>query len=196
MPRRARKTLLYDGCLAHILSRSIETKWIFEREEEFLKFKNLLVIARDKHEFLVHHYCLMNTHFHMAVKIMNVDSFAAGMKWLKREYTKWYNERAKRRGTIWQDRYKSLLIENASYLKACGKYIERNPVEVGLAKESTDWPFSSANYYEQGCPDDLVTGYEYGGGLPKIEKEDFETGVGIGSEFFKFYLREDLLSVP
>jgi len=197
MPRRARRNLLYDGCLAHVISRSIETKWIFDGDEELGMFKGLLIAVRDKYGFGVHHYCLMNTHFHMAVKIPDVEKFAAAMKWVKREYTKWYNGREKRRGTLWQERYKSLLIEDVAYLAACGRYIEYNPVEAGMVRVAREWAYSSSRYYELSGSDDLVDAYEFGGGaLPAVEPEQFEKGDGIGSDLFKLQLREVLLPVP
>jgi len=197
MPRRARGSLLYDGCLAHVISRSIETKWIFESDEELGMFKRLMIVSRDKHNFQVHHYCLMNTHFHMAVKIPEISKFAAGMKWVKREYTKWYNWRVKRRGTLWQERYKSLLIEDARYLAACGRYIEYNPVEAGMVSHASEWIYSSSGYYELGKPDDLVSDYAYNRDtIPAVKREQFEKGDGIGSALFRLQLKEEMLSVP
>lgn len=43
MSRRARQEILYDGCLAHILSRSFEKRRIFEDEEDFQSFKSHLL---------------------------------------------------------------------------------------------------------------------------------------------------------
>ncbi len=199
MPRRARSHLLYDGCFAHIISRSIEKKYVFEEDAAFCQFKELLIQARKEYGFRVYHYCLMNTHFHLAIQMESVPRFAAGMKWLKREYTNWYNQARQRRGTLWQERYKSLLIEDTHYLYACGLYMERNPVTAGMVTKSTDWPYSSSRCHELGAVDPLVQPYDdlpAHGEIVEFPEKYFERGPAIGSELFRIQMRDRQLPVP
>ena len=64
------------------------------------------------------------------------------MKELKQRFTQWYNRRAKRNGTIWQDRFKSTLIENKrDYLATAAAYIDLNPVRAGMVKDPKDFRF-------------------------------------------------------
>ena len=51
MSRRTRQEILYDGCFAHILSRSFEKRWIFEGDGDFNTFKSLLLRLKAKHGF-------------------------------------------------------------------------------------------------------------------------------------------------
>src|SRR3989344_5121661 len=119
MGRIPRNSLLYDGCYAHIISRSIEKRRVFENGRDFQFFKQLVLKGKAEHGFLVYHYCLMHTHYHMAVRIGSVGEFSIGMNRIKWDYTREYNRRHKRRGPLWQNRYKSLLIEDEGYLHAC-----------------------------------------------------------------------------
>ena len=64
------------------------------------------------------------------------------MKELKQRFTQWYNRRAKRNGTIWQDRFKSSLIENKrDYLATAAAYIDLNPVRAGMVEDPKDYRF-------------------------------------------------------
>ena len=44
MPRKARSRILYDYCFAHVFSRSIEKKYIFDHPDEFELFRQLLLV--------------------------------------------------------------------------------------------------------------------------------------------------------
>lgn len=195
MGRIARSQLLYDGCYAHVFSRSIAQQKIFRDAKDFEVFKKFLLDAKVKGDFLIHHYCLMHTHFHLAVTINNVNAFSNSLKELKRNYTYWLNARTGHRGPLWRERFKSMLIEDETYLAACGTYIEQNPVKAGLVEGVQDWPHSSGCYYEEGTKDDLIDHYEEYG-LPDgidLDNEDFFTkGSGIGTNLFRIHLRDEV----
>ena len=196
MARRARKQILFDSCYAHILSRSFEKRWIFEDSEDFEAFKGYLLKSKEKHKFLIHHYCLMRTHFHLAVSIPDLKAFSRGLQQVKWHYTARYNKRYQRSGPLWRERFKSLLIEDEQYLYACGLYVEENPLKAGLVEKREDWPYSSATYYLLGKSDLLLDPYEGKGIPPGVNPRDesfFTQGPGIGSELFQIHLREGLL---
>lgn len=195
MSRMARKKILYDGCFAHILSRSFEDRWIFKGDGEMEVFKQLLLEAKKEYGFRVHHYCLMNTHFHMAVSMPEVKGFTKGMQGVKWEYTKYYNERHRRNGPLWRERFKSLLIEDEGYLYACGLYIEHNPVKAKMVGKAEDWPYSSSRHYLLGEKDPLVDSYENSGlpeGIDWTDEKVFEKGQYIGSDLFEIYTEESV----
>ncbi len=193
MTRKSRKEILQDGCFAHIFSRSIEKRYIFKTDCDFNEFQNLLLHFKKKYPFQIHHYCLMHTHFHIAVSMPDTCLFSKALQELKWRYTRSFNKRHKRRGPLWQERFKSLLIEDAQYLYACGIYIEGNPLKAGLVDRSEDWNYSSASVYTSGEDNPLVDRYE----LPSLpeginwEERFFTKGTGIGSSLFKIYQREE-----
>ena len=193
MTRHARGKVLYDGCYAHVFSRSIDTRRIFRQKEDFEYFKELLIFHKERYKFLIHHYCLMNTHFHLAVCLPDLAAFSEGLKGIKWRYTMAYNKRYKRRGTLFQELFKSLGMEDERYLYACGLYIENNPVKAEMVKRAMDWPHSSARHYEEGKKDPVVNGYEKPAETGEVFTEEFFTeGSGIGSELFRLQLRDEL----
>ena len=198
MSRMARSAFMYDGCYAHVISRSIRKQAIFNDTEDYQVFLDMLVQSKKEAQYRIFHYCLMSTHFHLAVKVANLTNFSKALQRLKSCYTYKYHAKYRLSGPIWRERFRSLLIENEPYMYACGRYIEHNPVEAGLVTRALDWPFSSCQYYENKKADGITDGYPNDTlkNVPKhIDINDrslFERGAVIGSNCFKFQLKETM----
>jgi REP element-mobilizing transposase RayT len=62
------------------------------------------------------------------------------VKELKERFTKWYNRREERRGTLWEERFKSVLVENSEKtLLTMASYIDLNPVRAGIVKNPQEY---------------------------------------------------------
>jgi REP element-mobilizing transposase RayT len=71
------------------------------------------------------------------VRMWDVSAF---MKMLKQRFTQWYNGRRGRKGTLWEERFKSVLVEGAGYaLAAMAAYIDLNPVRAGMVNDPKDY---------------------------------------------------------
>jgi len=166
---------------------------IFNDRKDFEAFKKFLLEIKRRGSFKLFHYCLMQTHFHLAVEMCDVKEFSCAVRDLKRSYVYWFHSKYKISGPIWRERFKSLLIEDENYLFTCGRYIEDNPLKAGLVRESRDWEHSSCRHYQQGIVDKLIDQYESPVKEVKdliFDKEEFENGSVIGSSFFKFQFQE------
>ena len=59
---------------------------------------------------------------------------------LKQRFTMWYNRRSGRRGVLWEERFKSVLVEgNGDPLSTMAAYIDLNPVRAGLVADPKDY---------------------------------------------------------
>ena len=68
---------------------------------------------------------------------------SAFMKLLKQRFTQWYNGRMGRKGTLWEDRFKSVLVEGAGQaLTATAAYIDLNPVRARLVEDPREYRWS------------------------------------------------------
>src|SRR6478735_1066729 len=69
------------------------------------------------------------------------------MKTLKQRFTQWYNGRNRRKGTLWEDRYKSVVIESEGNgtlghaARIVAAYIDLNPVRAGIVEDPKDYPW-------------------------------------------------------
>ncbi len=62
------------------------------------------------------------------------------MKGLKQEFTQWFNRVHQRTGTLWESRFKSVLVEgSAEALQTMAAYIDLNPVRAGLVEDPKDY---------------------------------------------------------
>ena len=62
------------------------------------------------------------------------------VKEVKERFSRWFNKRRGRRGTLWMDRFKSVLVEGQGEpLRTMAAYIDLNPVRAGLVKDPKDY---------------------------------------------------------
>jgi putative transposase len=104
----------------------------------------------------VYHYFLMTNHFLVLVQLEDSAQASPLMAGLLRAYVHHGHRRHGFVGHRWQGRFKSPAVQCSEYLLSCGRYIERNPVEVGLVALPWAYPWSSAATYALGKPDPLL----------------------------------------
>ena len=72
--------------------------------------------------------------------VARMFSLSEFMKALKQRFTQWYNRRAGRRGTLWESRYTSVIVEDAERaLRTMATYIDLNPVRAGMVSDPADY---------------------------------------------------------
>ena len=151
------KRVLYDGAIYHIIQRGHNKDRLFKDAGDYKAFKNFIRKYRQKYSFDIYHYCIMSNHFHMLLKIRSGPDLPKTMHGITQSYSYYFRKTYKRIGYVYQNRYKSYLIEDDSYLLECGRYIERNPFRAGIIKDLSQYYWSSYNFYAKGKPDDIIT---------------------------------------
>jgi REP element-mobilizing transposase RayT len=61
------------------------------------------------------------------------------VKELKERFSRWYNKHRGRRGTLWMERFKSVLVEDGEALRTMAAYIDLNPLRAGMVKDPKDY---------------------------------------------------------
>lgn len=134
MPRSARIDI--PGLLQHVIVRGIEKRDIFldvDDKELFLERLSKLLIATGT-DCLA--WALMSNHFHLLLRPQSTK-LSVFMRRLLTGYAVVFNLRHGRSGHLFQNRYKSIVCEEDSYLLELVRYIHLNPLRAGLA-ESLD----------------------------------------------------------
>ncbi len=72
------------------------------------------------------------------------------MKTLKELFTMWYNRTYRHVGTLWTDRFKSVLVEGGDYAERVRVYIEANPVRAAIVDNPTDYCWSGIGAAKRG----------------------------------------------
>jgi hypothetical protein len=65
------------------------------------------------------------------------------MKGVLQRYTQWHNRTHSRTGRLWEDRFKSVIVEDGVAAKTMAAYIDLNPVRAGMVKDPADYRWSS-----------------------------------------------------
>jgi len=65
------------------------------------------------------------------------------MKGVKQRFTQWYNREHQRTGTLWEGRFKSVLVEDGYAARVMSAYIDLNPIRAGMVSRPEDYRWSS-----------------------------------------------------
>lgn len=141
MPRQPR--LVIPGIALHIVQRGNNRGACFSDDTDRLCYLTYLRKLSAKYGCEVHAYCLMTNHVHLLATPRDSDSCTSLMRDLGQSYVKYFNRRHRRSGTLWEGRYRSCVVESASYALACHRYIELNPVRAGLVGHPAVYAWSS-----------------------------------------------------
>lgn len=144
MPRQARKkskTGIY-----HIMVRGINRQTIFEDNEDCVKFIDTIRLNKEKSRFDLYGYCLMGNHVHMLLR-EGAESVSLTMQRICSGFVYWYNWKYDRLGHLFQERYKSEVVEDERYLLTVLRYIHQNPIKAGLTNTLEEYQWSSYQEY-------------------------------------------------
>jgi putative transposase len=113
----------------------------------------------------------MTNHVHLLMTPSTPGGIGKVMQSVGRKYVGRFNSVYHRTGTLWEGRYRATVVGDQSYLFACYRYIELNPVRAGLADYPRDYRWSSYRTNAHGSPDDLVTPHSEYLALGKTARE-------------------------
>ena len=147
MPRCAREKS--ESGVYHVMVRGINHQDIFHDEEDYSQYLEAMNRAKSIGKFEVYGYCLMSNHIHLLLHEKE-EALSSIMKRIGVSYAWWYNNKYDRAGHVFQDRYKSEIVENDEYLVSVLRYIHNNPVKAQMIVKPEQYKWSSCkNYYSQ-----------------------------------------------
>ena len=72
-----------------------------------------------------------------------MQDLAEFMKGLLQRFSQWFNRAHSRSGTLWEDRFKSVIVEDGVAARTISAYIDLNPVRAGMVADPADYRWSS-----------------------------------------------------
>ncbi|MDQ2088156.1 transposase [Herbivorax sp. ANBcel31] len=144
MPRAARKKS--STGIYHVMLRGINHQIIFEDDEDYQKYLDTLKKYQDESGYTIYAYCLMSNHIHLLVK-EETEEMSIAFRRIGASYVYWYNWKYGRRGHLFQDRYKSEVVEKDRYFLTVIHYMHQNPLKAGIVKNITDYRWGSYGEY-------------------------------------------------
>ncbi len=79
-------------------------------------------------------------HARFTYRMHNLSEF---MKTLLQRFTRWFNRTHDRSGTLWEERYKSVIVESGIAARTMAAYIDLNPVRAGMVSDPAEYRWSS-----------------------------------------------------
>jgi len=162
----------FSGQIFHVFNKSIANFGIFKDEfntDRFIKtleyynnsskkqsFSDLLRRKQYKYNNLLAFntnnivkyisFCIMPDHYHLLIKLIIDNALSKYIGDVENSFSRFFNLKFKRKGPIWQSRFKSVLINSSNQLLHVSRYIHLNPVTSYIVNKPADWSWSSYNY--------------------------------------------------
>ena len=132
----------YAGALHHVMSRGNDGIPIFRDDLDRQLFLDLLAQEISRSGWILHEYCLMTNHYHLEIETPEC-TLSTGMHRFLGRYVQRFNKRHRRRGHLFQERFKNILVEQESYGLELSRYIVLNPVRAGMVARPEEYKWSS-----------------------------------------------------
>lgn len=168
-----RVTPLVNEQYYHIFNRGNEKRDIFTQNRDFKRFlrtffyyqftsnkKSLSKLTKQEFESIyflngekkveIICYVLMPNHFHFLLKQLKDGGISSFISKFCNSYSKYFNTKYRRVGSLFQARFKAVLIESDEQLMHVSRYIHLNPVVSGIVKKPEVYQWSSYSEYISG----------------------------------------------
>lgn len=153
MPRAKRVKNEELNYIYHVMDRSNSGIPLFRDNKDKDKFLSFIKKYQEKFNFKVYAYCLMTTHAHLIIDA-NCADISQFMQRINLCYALYFNTKYHRHGHVFQDRFKSKVVDKDSYLFALSAYIHNNPTSMKKYREHPEkFKYSTLGLY-LGCNDD------------------------------------------
>jgi len=129
MPRAKRVKNEELNYIYHVMDRSNSGIPLFRDDKDKDKFLSFIKKYQEKFDFRVYAYCLMTTHAHLIIDAHGAD-ISQFMQRINLAYALYFNTRYHRHGHVFQDRFKSKVVDTGSYLLVLSAYIHNNPTSM------------------------------------------------------------------
>jgi putative transposase len=132
MPRGPR--LDAPGALHHVMVRGIEDRPIFRDDRDRDDFTQRLATLAPATGLTIYAWALLPNHAHLLVRT-GTRPLARTMRSLLTGYAGAFNRRHHRRGHLFQNRYRSIVVEEEPYFLELVRYLHLNPIRAGVVTD-------------------------------------------------------------
>ena len=143
----------------HVVQRGHNRQACFFAVGDYRRYLHWLGEALRATGTSLHAYVLMTNHVHLLLTPPDTAAIPSVMMSLGRRYVQSVNKRYGRTGTLWDGRFHASMVSTDSYLLACQRYIELNPVRAGIVANPAQYRWSSFKRNALGQPNDLISAH-------------------------------------
>lgn len=129
MPRASRYFLA--GYVWHLTHRCHKKEFLLKFARDRQRWRQWLFEARKRYGLCVLDYIVTSNHIHLLVHDRGQGEIARSMQLIAGRTAQEYNQRKRRKGAYWEDRYHATAVDTEGYLARCMTYIDLNMVRAG-----------------------------------------------------------------
>ena len=118
------------GAWYHVMNRGHRGGTLFIDDTDRKRFLGAVAELPERFGVEVHAFVLMDNHYHLLVRTTQAN-LSHAIRWLNVTYAIKFNWAHRMRGTVFQGRFKSVLIQDESRAIEVARYIHLNPVRIG-----------------------------------------------------------------
>lgn len=148
----------------HIMVRGVNKQCIFEDDEDYIRFLEILRRYKSLCRFRLFAYCIMDNHVHLLMQFPD-GSPGDTIKRISLSYNFYFNSKYERVGHLFQNRYVSTIVADEAGLLAVTRYIHNNPVKAGICRHPHEYEYSSYHDY---VPEDVMSGETEGAAYASV----------------------------
>jgi len=135
-----------ENGLYHVTARGWERRVIADSDRDREDWLRLLDRVATRCNWRVFSWVLMSNHFHLFLRTPE-PNLSAGMHDLNSGYASLFNRRYRRSGSLFQGRFKAILIENQTHAWELSRYVHLNPVRAKMVPLPERYRWSSYSAY-------------------------------------------------
>lgn len=154
-----------------IMQRGIDQQDVFFHDDDYQCYLECLGAAAMVNRLKIHAYVLMPDHVQLLASPGTDQGISKTLQSLGRNYSQYLNNNYWRGGALWEGRYRATILDAKDYLLKCSRYIEQNPVRMGLVNHPKDYSYSSYAYNALGSEDSLISEHKIYGLLGATKRE-------------------------
>jgi len=143
MPRASRSFI--PNQIWHITHRCHKKEFLFKFKKDRERWLYWLFESKKRFGLSVLDYIVTSNHIHLLVKDGKHQEISQSMQLIAGRTAQEYNQRKKRQGALWGDRYHATAIDSLDYLIRCITYIDLNMIRAGKVKHPSEWKQSGFN---------------------------------------------------
>jgi REP element-mobilizing transposase RayT len=159
MPRQPR--IYIEGALYYIVTTGNHGEEVFKDEGDYKMYLNLLNKYQNEYGLKLFSFVLMSRQVNLLIELKEGAAISMVMRDLTSSYTKYFNKRYERKGHLFRERFKSVVVEKEPYLLSFVSYAHQKPLELGLV-DNLD------TYYNSSHP--LYLYYAAASNIPEVEE--------------------------
>ena len=140
MPRANRHYI--PGYIWHVTHRCHKKEFLLKFGRDRRRWMDWLFEAKKRYDLCILNYMVTSNHIHLlVVDNGKKNAISNSMQLIAGRTGQEYNQRKKRKGAFWEDRYHATAVSLDEHLFKCMVYIDMNMVRAGVVNHPKDWPF-------------------------------------------------------